>query len=55
MEKEFRVARKFERKIMAIRKYTNHNYKDEIVVVTSHPQPTRLTPQIGSLFKISSN
>jgi len=41
LEKAFKLARK----IMAIRKPTNHNYKDGIVVSPSLPQPTRLTPQ----------
>ena len=45
MEKEFRVARKVERRIMATRKTTNHNYKDGSVIGTSLPQSTRLTPQ----------
>ena len=45
LEKAFRVARKFERKIMATRKSTTHNYKDGSVVTPSLPQPTRLTPQ----------
>ena len=44
-EKAFRLARKMESKIMATRKPTTHNYKDESVVSPSHPQPTRLTPQ----------
>ena len=45
LEKAFRVARKFEGKIMAIRKSTTHNYKDGSVVSPSFPQPTRLAPQ----------
>ena len=45
LEKEFRLARKMERKIMATRKPTIHNYKDGSVVSPSLPQPTRLTPQ----------
>ena len=45
LEKAFRVARKVERKIMATRKSTTHNYKDGSVVSPSLPQPTRLTPQ----------
>ena len=45
LEKTFRVARKVERKIMATRKSTNHNYKYGNVVAPSFPQPTRLTPQ----------
>ena len=45
LEKALRVARKVERKIMATRKYTTHNYKDGSVVAPSLRQPTRLTPQ----------
>jgi hypothetical protein len=45
LEKAFRLARKMERKIMATRKPTTHNYKDGSVVAPSLPQPTRLTPQ----------
>ena len=45
LEKAFKMARKVERKIMATRKSTTHNYKDESVVAPSLPQPTRLTPQ----------
>jgi len=45
LEKAFKVAKKVERKIMAIRKSTTHNYKDGSVVAHSLPQPTRLTPQ----------
>jgi len=45
LEKAFRLARKMERKIMATRKHTNHNYKYESVVAPSLPQPIRLTPQ----------
>jgi len=44
LEKAFRVARKVESKIMEIRKYTTHNYKDGSVVAPTLPQPTRLTP-----------
>ena len=36
---------KVERKIMATRKSTPHNYKDGSVVSPSLPQPTRVTPQ----------
>ena len=45
LEKAFRLARKMESKIMATRKPTTHNYKDESVVAPSIPQPIRLTPQ----------
>ena len=45
LEKAFRLARKIERKITAIRKPTNKNSKDGNVVAPSFPQPTRLTPQ----------
>ena len=45
LEKAFRLARKIERKIMATRKPTTHNCKDESVVAPSLPQPTSLTPQ----------
>ena len=34
-----------ERKIMATRKHTTHNYKDGSVVAPSLPQPIRMTPQ----------
>ena len=44
LEKEFKLARKIERKIMATRKPTTHNYKDRSVVAPRLPQPTRLTP-----------
>ena len=45
LEREFRLARKVERKIMETRNSTPHNYKDGNVVSLSLPQPTRLTPQ----------
>ena len=45
LEKEFRVERKVESKIMERRKSTTDNYKDGSVVAPSLPQPTRLTPQ----------
>jgi len=45
LEMAFRLTRKVERKIMATRKSTPHNYKDGIVVYPSLPQPTRLTQQ----------
>ena len=45
LEKAFRLARKMERKIMATRNPTTHNYKDGSVVAPGLPQPTRLTPQ----------
>ena len=45
LKKEFRVARKFERKIMATRNSTTHNYKYGSVVTPILPQPTGLTPQ----------
>ena len=44
LEKTFRLARKMERKIMATRKPTTHNYEGSVFSL-SHPQPTRLTPQ----------
>jgi len=45
LEKAFKVAIKFESKIMATRKSTTHNYKDESIAAPSLPQPTRLTPK----------
>ena len=39
------VARNVERKIMATRNYTTHNYIDGSVVAPSLPQYKRLTPQ----------
>jgi len=45
LEKAFRLERKMERKIMATRKPTTHNYKDGSGSSPSLPQPTRLTPQ----------
>ena len=45
MEKAFRVAGKIERKIMATRKSTTHNYKYGSVFSPSLPQNTKLTPQ----------
>eukprot|EP00253_Pinus_taeda_P004574 PITA_04574 len=45
LEKSFKLARKIERKIMATRNPTTHNYKDGSVVSPSLPQPTSLTPQ----------
>ena len=45
LEKAFRLARKMERKIMATKKHTTHNYKDGSVVAPSLPEPIRLTPQ----------
>ena len=45
LEKAFRLARKMERKIMATRKPTTHNYKDGSDVSPSLPQPIKLTPQ----------
>ena len=45
LEKAFRLERKMERKIMATRKPTTHNYKDGSIVAPSLQQPTRLTPQ----------
>ena len=45
LEKVFRLARKMEKKIMATREHTTHNYKDGSVVAPSLPQPIRLTPQ----------
>ena len=43
LEKAFKLAKKMERKIMATRKPTTHNYKYGSVVAPSLPQPTRLT------------
>ena len=43
LEKEFKVARKSERKIMATRKSTTQNYKDGSVAAPTIPQHTRLT------------
>ena len=43
LERAFSLERKLERKIMATRKPTTHNYGS--VVSPSLPQPTRLTPQ----------
>ena len=45
LEKEFRLARKIECKIMATRKPTTHIYKDGNVPTPRLPQPIRLTPQ----------
>eukprot|EP00253_Pinus_taeda_P024425 PITA_24425 len=45
LEKAFRLARKLERKIMATRRPTTHNYKDGSVVSPSFMQPIMLTPQ----------
>ena len=45
LQKQFMLARKVERKIMATRKSTPHNYKDGSVVYPSLPQPIMLTPQ----------
>ena len=45
LEKAFRLARKIESKIMAIRKPTTHIYKDGSVATPRLPQPTRLTQQ----------
>ena len=45
LEKAFSLARKIERKIMATRTPTTHNYKDGSVSTPKIPQPTRLTPQ----------
>jgi len=45
LEKAFRVVRKVERKIMATRKSTTHNYKYGSVVSSSLPKTTRLTPK----------
>ena len=42
MEKAFRLAREIERKIMATRRLTTHNYNYGSVVTPSFPQPTRL-------------
>ena len=45
LEKAYRLARKFERKIMETRKPTTHNYKDGNVIAPILPPPIRLTPQ----------
>ena len=45
LEKAFRLARKMERKILAMRNPNTHNYKDGSVISPSLPQHTRLTPQ----------
>ena len=45
LEKEFRLARKIEFKIMTTRKRTTHIYKDESFSTPRLPKPTRLTPQ----------
>ena len=45
LEKAFRLARKFECKIMATRKPTTHIYKYGSVATPRLPQTTRLTPQ----------
>eukprot|EP00253_Pinus_taeda_P002770 PITA_02770 len=45
LEKKIRLARKIERKIMATRKPTTHNYKDGSVAAPRLPRPTRLTSQ----------
>ena len=45
LEKEYRLDRKNESKIMATMKPTTHNYKDGIVFSPSLSPPTRLTPQ----------
>ena len=45
LEKEFRLARKIESKIMATRNPTTDNYKDGSVSSPNLPRPTNLTPQ----------
>jgi len=45
LEKAYRLAKKFERKIMATRKPTTDNYKDGSVVAPSLSPPIRLRPQ----------
>ena len=45
LEKEFRLERKIEFKIMVTRKPTTHIYKDGSVATPRLPQPTRLKPQ----------
>ena len=45
LDKAFRLARKFESKIMVTRKPTTHIYNDGSVSYPKIPQPTRLTPQ----------
>jgi len=45
LEKEFRLARKIECKIMATRKPTTRFCKDGSVATPKFPKPTRLTPQ----------
>ena len=44
-KREKGLCYKVERKIMATRNSTPHNYKDGSVVSPSLPQPTRVTPQ----------
>ena len=45
LEKAFRLARKIERKIVATRNPTTHNYKDGSVASPILPKPIRLTPK----------
>ena len=45
LEKAFRLARKFECKIVETRKPTTHIYKGGSVATPRLPQPTRFTPQ----------
>ena len=45
LEKEFRLGRKIECKIMVTMKPTTHNYKDGSVATPRLPQPTKLSPQ----------
>ena len=45
LEKAFKEARKVERKIMAIRRSTDHNYKYGSYFFPIFRQPARLKPQ----------
>ena len=45
LDKEFRLARKIECKIMVTRRPTTHFYKEGSVSTPKFPKPTRLTPQ----------
>jgi len=53
LEKASRLARKMERKIMATKKHTTHNYKDGSVLSPILSQDIRLTPE--QLEKKESN
>jgi len=45
LENVFRVVRNVENKILATRRYTTHNYKDESISALILPQFTKLTTQ----------